>query len=213
MASTTDPSPPPRPSSPTTTTTTTTTPPALPPHHAFPPLYTLQPNPTTVTAQLRLWSRIITTYCATRRQFKLSLPAALDTALFRNEAIGRRLSLKDAGVVLAAMVEEGSAEAVGGGGGRKGGKDAGDGGGEGEWWVWWRSVGEWSSLVREWVDRTGMKNTVLTLYELTEGDATIGTELHGLPPDVLRKALDVLVKRKEAQVFGSEEGGWGVKFS
>lgn len=39
--------------------------------------------------------------------------------------------------------------------------------------VWWRSVDEWAALIEGWVAETGQKNTVLTLYELTESDATI----------------------------------------
>ena len=41
-------------------------------------------------------------------------------------------------------------------------------------WVWWRSVEEWGTLIEEWVAETGQKGSVLTLYELTESDATVG---------------------------------------
>ncbi|OJD20436.1 hypothetical protein ACJ73_08231, partial [Blastomyces percursus] len=61
------------------------------------------------------------------------------------------------------------------------------------------------------VEETAQKNTVLTLYELTEGEATIAQEFHGMDPDVLARSLNVLVKRGKAQVFGSEDSQ-GVKF-
>lgn len=91
------------------------------------------------------------------------------------------------------------------------------------------------------MEETGQKNTVLTLYELMEGEATISQglsfcfllfinlapplksrrsvcsyrsntlEFHGMDPDVLAKSLNVLVKRGKAQVFGSEDSQ-GVKF-
>lgn len=77
------------------------------------------------------------------------------------------------------------------------------------------------------VEETGQKNTVLTLYELIEGDATISqgklimklpcwlgadsSEFHGMDPDVMLRSLNVLVKRGKAQVFGAE-GQEGVKF-
>jgi len=35
-------------------------------------------------------------------------------------------------------------------------------------WVWWRNPEEWAGLIADWVDETAQKNTVLTLYELTE---------------------------------------------
>lgn len=59
------------------------------------------------------------------------------------------------------MRKDGRAEYVGG-------KETGD-----VVWVYWRTPEEWAGLVEEWVDGTGQKGTVLTLYELTEGDATL----------------------------------------
>jgi ESCRT-II complex subunit VPS25 len=68
---------------------------------------------------------------------------------------------------------------------------------------------------------------VLTLYELSESEATVTQgmervlvpgrlvdsllEFHGMDPEVLQKALHVLVKRGKAQVFGQEDQQ-GVKF-
>jgi ESCRT-II complex subunit VPS25 len=40
-------------------------------------------------------------------------------------------------------------------------------------WVWWRNPEEWAGAIAEWVEETGQKNTVLTLYELTESEATV----------------------------------------
>jgi ESCRT-II complex subunit VPS25 len=78
------------------------------------------------------------------------------------------------------------------------------------------------------VEETGQKHTVLTLYELTEGEATSSqgrdflhvdelcchsqqVEFHGMDPELLQKALNILVKRGKAQVFGQEDQQ-GVKF-
>ena len=69
---------------------------------------------------------------------------------------------------------------------------------------------------------------MLTLYELTESEATLSQgmlivletrkitdrvdlEFHGMDPELLQKALSVLVKRGKAQVFGQEDQQ-GVKF-
>ncbi|KAI1632692.1 ESCRT-II complex, vps25 subunit [Biscogniauxia mediterranea] len=110
---------------------------------------------------------------------------------------------------------------VGGGGG--GGEDGGTGGGGGGSgsgvgagagdvvWVYWKTPEEWAGLIEAWVEETAQKNTVLTLYELTEGEDTRGTEFYGLDPDILQKALQVLVKRGKAQIFGHEDQQ-GVKF-
>lgn len=42
-------------------------------------------------------------------------------------------------------------------------------------WVYWRTPEEWAALVEAWVEETGQKGSVLTLYELTEGEGTRGT--------------------------------------
>lgn len=126
-----------------------------------------------------------------------------------------------------------------------------EGGGEGGdvVWIYWRTPEEWASLIEGWVDETAQKGTVLTLYELTEGEGTRGTgksllsrfypvkhlstaatsmigpsslgytanreptqpEFHGLDTDLLQKALNILVKRGKAQIFGQEDSQ-GVKF-
>lgn len=92
--------------------------------------------------------------------------------------------------------------------GRKPGKDAEEGG---KAWIYWRRPEEWAAMLEEWVDRTGQKGTVLTLYEITESDATRREEFWGMDGELLVKSLAVCVKRGKAQVFGGE-GSEGVKF-
>jgi len=77
--------------------------------------------------------------------------------------------------------------------------------------VYWRRPEEWAGAILEWIDATGQKGAVLTLYEISWGDLTRDQEFHGIDPTVLRKALDVLVERSAAKVFGSAEE-MGVKF-
>lgn len=172
-------------------------------------------------------------------------------------------------------------------GGEDGGGEGGGGGGGGDvFWIYWRTPEEWASVVEAWVDDTAQKNTVLTLYELSQGEETVGAgtfrlfslfflfeeappppppfqllfrsfsslsilffsyrspevmppyknsqvggrkgiiskyplmkrktlarfvEFHGLDPELLQKALQVLVKRNKAQIFGQEDQ-LGVKF-
>jgi ESCRT-II complex subunit VPS25 len=83
--------------------------------------------------------------------------------LFHNETINKRLSREDAREIVEFMRKEGQAEWV------SGAKEGGDG----EFWVWWRTVEEWAGRIADWVDETAQKNTVLTLYELTESEATL----------------------------------------
>ncbi|KAA6411079.1 MAG: hypothetical protein FRX48_05390 [Lasallia pustulata] len=122
--------------------------------------------------------------------------------LFHNSELRKRLSLHDAREVVDWMTrQEGSerAEWIG----KEGEKSVA--------WIYWRRPEEWAEVLGDWVEETGQKNTVLTLYELTEGDSTLSAEFHSMEPAILQKSLNVLVKRGKAQVFGSEDQQ-GVKF-
>ncbi|KAK3333848.1 ESCRT-II complex subunit [Cercophora scortea] len=212
----------------------------FPREYSFPPFFTRQTNLTTHHAQLVKWASLVLTYCRHHRIFKLSLsgqppvptPQATPTTttttttanldittpttttsssssssdeLFHNRKLNRRLSLADAREVIDFLRKDGRAEYVAGGGSSSS-KDSGD-----VAWIYWRTPEEWAALIEAWVDETGQKGSVLTLYELTQGDATRGAEFHGLDPELLQKALGTLVKRQKAQIFGHEDSQ-GVKF-
>ena len=65
--------------------------------------------------------------------------------------------------------------------------------------------------IASWVEETGQKGSVLTLYEIVEGDTSQNQEFHGMDVEVLRKGLAVLTKQGRAQVFGTDDQQ-GVKF-
>ncbi|EFX03374.1 pdcd2 domain protein [Grosmannia clavigera kw1407] len=133
--------------------------------------------------------------------------------LFRNRQIDRALTMAATREVLEAMRQEGRAEWVGAGeNGSSPGPLAADAAATAAAaYIYWKTAEEWAALVDAWIDDTAQRGSVLTLYELTAGDATRGSELHGLDPVVLQRALAVLVKRGRAQVFGAA-GSLGVKF-
>ncbi|KAF3893158.1 ESCRT-II complex component [Trichophyton interdigitale] len=124
----------------------------------------------------------------------------ISSPLFHNAELKKSLSLGDAVIIIDWMA------------GTAGGKRA-------EWfgsektiaWIWWKRPEEWATVLAGWVDETAQKNTVLTLYELMEGEATVSQEFHKMDPEVMQKSLQVLVKQGKAQVFGSEDQQ-GVKF-
>jgi ESCRT-II complex subunit VPS25 len=98
-----------------------------------------------------------------------------DTAaseLFFNRKLNRRLNTADVRELIEFMRKDGRAEYVGGGG-ATGGDVV---------WIYWRSPEEWAALLEAWVEETAQKGTVLTLYELTEGDATRGTGWYSRVP-------------------------------
>lgn len=160
----------------------------FPREYYFPPFFTRQTNLTTHHAQMMKWSSLILSYCRHHRIFKLSLsgigsgssnsngpsstsaPGATTTSgpgadeLFHNQKIDRRLSVADVKEVIEFMRRDGRADYVGG---------SGSGGGD-VVWVYWRTPEEWATLVEGWVEDTAQKGSVLTLYELTEGEGTRG---------------------------------------
>jgi len=192
------------------TSTETTTAFHFPPHYSFPPFFTLQPVATTRSSQLQSWSTFIQSYCRHHRIFSLSLVDALSTPLFHNTTLSRQLSLRDAKAILTWMASpEGGqrAEFISSGSRKK--VDEGEGG---RVWLYWRRPEEWAQQLEEWVERTGQKGVVLTLYEIVEGEASAREEFAGMDMELLRMSLGVCVKRGKAQIFSSGGEGEGVKF-
>lgn len=176
----------------------------FPTYTSFPPFYTLQPNLTTRARQFELWSTLITSYCAYHRIFRLSL-SSLPADLFHNAHIHRSLNPGDIRTVLDHMSKPENGPRV-------------------DWipsttkgeqssacYVYWKTPGEWADALHGWVDETGQKGAVLTIYELREGDAVRTKDWRDMDEGMLRKVLNVLVKRGKAQIFGQEENA-GVKF-
>jgi ESCRT-II complex subunit VPS25 len=115
---------------------------SFPRDYHFPPFFTRQPQRTTFHAQCQKWSSLIQAYCRAHRIWKLSLVDALDTDLFYNKRLGKRLSMADAREVVEFMRVEGRAEWIGKpGSGEEGGTA----------WIWWRTPEEWAIAIAEWV--------------------------------------------------------------
>lgn len=159
---------------------------SFPPTYNFPPFFTPQPNTTTRHSQLEKWSSLIQSWCRHHRQYRLSLVDAVDTPLFHNATLRKRLDLREARAVVDWMTKS---EEEGGGGRRAewisdaGGSSLGDSSGQGPKtvaWIWWRRPEEWADVLVEWVEGTGQRGSVLTVYELIQGDVNISQGRFGL---------------------------------
>lgn len=144
------------PSTTTTTTNTFTPTPSTPPfsfppyHTSYPPFFTLQPTVPTRLAQLHKWSQLIQRYCAHHALFRLSTtsPATLDSPLFHNARLRRRLSAAHVREVVLWMVsKEGGARAE-----WVGGEERSSGGSV---WVFWKRPEEWAEVLGGWVSLGG----------------------------------------------------------
>ncbi|EXM09334.1 hypothetical protein FOIG_02195 [Fusarium odoratissimum NRRL 54006] len=134
----------------------------FPREYHFPAFFTRQTNLTTLHAQRNKWSDLILAYARHNRIFRLSLSEAADSDLFVNRKLDRRLQFDDIRDVISYMHTDGRVEYVGG-------KTTGD-----VVFLYWRKPEEWAELVENYVEETGQKGSVLTVYELVEGDGTKG---------------------------------------
>ena len=180
-----------------TTDTSNAEPFVFPRDYSFPAFFSRQTNLSTLHAQHTKWMALVLAYTRHHRIFRLSISSAADMDLFYNRRLEKRLQLPDIKELLEFMRKEGRVENVGGSGDVV--------------FVYWRKPEEWARLIEKYVEDTGQKGSVLTLYELAEGEGTRGSEVHGIDHDVLHKALNVLVKRGKAQIFGQDDSQ-GVKF-
>lgn len=164
-----------------TAPTTTTTPFTFPPTYNFPPFFTPQPNSTTRHSQLQKWSSLIQSWCRHHRTYRISLVDAIDSPLFHNAALRKRLDLAEARAVVDWMTKK---EEEGGGGQRaewiEGASAGGNAVPKSVAWIWWRRPEEWADVLVDWIDATGQRGVVLTVFELVQGEATVsqGWSLH-----------------------------------
>jgi ESCRT-II complex subunit VPS25 len=133
-----------------------------PKHYSFPPFFARQPNAETNAMRVQMWKDLILNYCRHHRIFVLNVREAVASSpLFGNDAIARRLQPADANEILHLMASSGLAEWFHADGNRL--------------MIFWRKPSEWASTLYEWVEGMGQVDSVLTLYEIREGDMTIGT--------------------------------------
>ncbi|OLL24596.1 Vacuolar protein-sorting-associated protein 25 [Neolecta irregularis DAH-3] len=168
--------------------------------YSFPPFFTRQLNETTWSTQKSHWITLILGYFRYHRRWRidLNINELNDDELFHNKAINRKLKVEVLKEIIDDMVKQRSAEYVNS---KKHGA-----------WVYWRTPEEWADYLANWIDATGQKGAVLTMFELSQGELVVGSELEGIEPVILRKALEVLGKRGLAQLLKSADSETGVKF-
>lgn len=163
----------------------------------FPPFYTIQPNLETRKAQLEAWRSLILDFCQQQNIHQLHLRDWLNKPPFYNETIDRRLSLESLKLIISSLVERRFAEWVD--------KD------KETCLIYSRPPEQWAEIVYNYVKEKSLQNTILTFYELLEGDSTMDREFHQLDETIFLKALKILEKAGKAAVI-EMDGNKGVKF-
>lgn len=152
----------------------------FPPIHAFPPFYTLQPSPASRGQQLSQWRTLILDYCRYHRIFSLSpLPGTSDTSakseaadphksLFVNRSIQRSLSPESIREVLADLVSHKQAAWEDQLAGKS--KSSSNINVNAKAFIYWKTPAQWGDAIYEWVIQTGQNKSIMTLFELNQGD-------------------------------------------
>ncbi|WVQ75785.1 hypothetical protein IAR50_005418 [Cryptococcus sp. DSM 104548] len=169
---------------------------------SFPPFFTLQPNPQTLAHQLVLWRRLLLDWARHERVFEVNVDSADKDLLgvFENKSIGRRLLPPSVRTLISELAKNGEAAA-----------DPPKQ--ETHYLIYWRKPEEWGDIIYHWVMENGLNASIMTFWEITDGDLSHTTEFRELPTPILRKALESLVKRSRAQILeGKGEVGEGVRF-
>ncbi|KAK9838829.1 hypothetical protein WJX74_004071 [Apatococcus lobatus] len=172
---------------------------SFPVFHSYPPYFTLQPVKETREKQSALWKDLILKYCKQHKIFKLSTDTASELELFHNRGIDRQLSPAALDAFLSELVAQGNAQWL----------DSG----HHQCLILWKRLDEWAAALLEWARSSGMEDSVTTVEELLSGDEVRGTELEGVPRELMQAMLRFLEKQGRARLFkGSTADDEGVKF-
>jgi len=157
----------------------------------FPPFFTRQPNEDTWQAQLEQWHRVIHAFCAHDRVWEVSPTSKM----WRNPRIQREVKTSIAEIILDAMVKRGLAERV------KGSLV----------YVYAQKPEELAAKLKKWAQSTGHSGTVLTFYELTEGEHPGLAEFADLDGHLLKRVVEVMSRRGDAAAIKEEGETVGIK--
>lgn len=185
----------------------------------FPPFFTKQPNEQTWSAQRQQWVQLILSYCRFHRIWIMNDRGVVlsqgdvesesledsqqdvdsTSEVFHNEAIDRQLDIDTIRLLFKEMLRSGDVSPV----------DGKSKSNSTQYYVNWNRPDDWAAMVLEWIESTGQAGTVLTLYEIANGDLSLKQEFHGIHPRILEMAIKVLVKRGRAQILRDEDGRIG----
>ncbi|XP_023945021.2 vacuolar protein-sorting-associated protein 25 isoform X2 [Bicyclus anynana] len=163
----------------------------------FPPFFTIQPHSETRAKQLEAWQQLIALYLKTNKQSTIDIRESQNSPLFNNSSINRKLTAEAILTILEDMAKSGKAAPV----------DKS----KNVWEVYWHSLDEWGNMIYNWASANGMNNSVCTLFELREGENSVGEEFHGLDTNILIKALKSLEVKGKCELMEFDDNQ-GVKF-
>ncbi|KAL3285491.1 hypothetical protein HHI36_000023 [Cryptolaemus montrouzieri] len=165
--------------------------------YSFPPFFTLQPHPETRSKQVAAWKTLILDYCRQTKTYSLDVREANQWPLFSNSAINRKLDSNVIISILSELAKNGNAAAL----------DKA----KNRWEIYWHTLEEWASMIYGYICESGLQNSVITFFELSNGTDVEGQEFFGIQTEVLIKVLRVLENDRKCELILADDMQ-GVKF-
>eukprot|EP01069_Polyplicarium_translucidae_P001030 Polyplicarium_translucidae@DN1495_c0_g1_i1.p1 len=163
------------------------------------PFYLIQQNLEAKERQLELWNAHILNYCATQREFILSLnDHTLGKAPFYNTRISRGLNMDGLTEVLESLVNRGAGMWLS--------EDSHD---DRRIGVLWKTVSEWADDIWSWAKDMGKMQSRIPLSSLVSDKPNSKEDFYGMPVEMLKLVMVDLQKRGFAEIV---EGGEVVRF-
>mmetsp|Transcript_31339 Transcript_31339/g.35669 ORF Transcript_31339/g.35669 Transcript_31339/m.35669 type:complete len:181 (+) Transcript_31339:32-574(+) len=171
----------------------------FPDYFNWPCFFTIQPNLTTRKRQMEQWNDLIASYSKEKKIFKFNIDDSVDSELFSNPSIKRKLGKDGLIQVVDELVNQGRAEYE---------SDA-----KSVFFVYWKSVDEWSDIILRWVRTAGRVGSVETINGLLEGEETEGEAFTILPYEIIIRVLLCMERKGKAELIRKTDGSYrGVKF-
>lgn len=167
---------------------------SLPAIYSFPPLYTRQPNDIIRNKQIDSWINIILQFSKFEKIWELDSNGKFltnDITLFQNDKINRSVTITFIKEILNKMKSDNYLI-------------NNNNNSNNTFFILWKNLDSWASLILEWFETTNKLNQVVTFYEIVSGDESINWEFHNMPINLISKILQILVKRGRATILKDE---------
>ncbi|KAG5682465.1 hypothetical protein PVAND_011816 [Polypedilum vanderplanki] len=161
----------------------------------FPPFFTIQKHAETRKQQFLRWKELILAYAKHKNQAIININD--ESELFHNNKINRTLDRESREMILNELCNSSNAARVN--------KNTGT------YEIYWLTIEEWSNVIYTYALNSGMTNSVLTFFELLNGDDSKDQEFHQLNEQVFMKALKHLETKGKCEIM-EIDGSFGVKF-
>ncbi|XP_065165729.1 vacuolar protein-sorting-associated protein 25 [Atheta coriaria] len=163
----------------------------------FPPFFTLQTHSDTRAKQLVAWKALVLNYCKTQKICFVDTRETKDISLFSNASINRTIQADLLNLILSELQQTGYSAPLD--------KQ------KLRWEIYWHTLEEFANIIYSYITDSNSTQTVLTFYELTEGDEVQGQDFYKLAPEILIKVLKVLEDQGKCEMIMFDDNQ-GVKF-